>query len=150
MYPLNLSARPITLLKKHHSHNFQAHRRCHFLNLTVSCKLKTNKRGKNTDGVILGPAIGGAAAVVTGGDVPLKGEKKSMGGGGGGGSGGGRGGFGLLKRLSKRLLSVLSNLPLAIAEMFAVAALMALGNVLDFAKILISFLAYGVENGYMI
>lgn len=34
-----------------------------------------------------------------------------------------------LKGLPKKVLAVLSNLPLAIAEMFAVAALMALGNV---------------------
>lgn len=34
-----------------------------------------------------------------------------------------------LKGLPKKILAVLSNLPLAIAEMFAVAALMALGNV---------------------
>lgn len=35
--------------------------------------------------------------------------------------------LGIMTRFSKRVLSVLSNLPLAIAEMFAVAGLMALG-----------------------
>ncbi|KAK4477087.1 hypothetical protein RD792_016295 [Penstemon davidsonii] len=40
-------------------------------------------------------------------------------------------GSGLLKKLPKKVLSVLSNLPLAIAEMFAVAALMALGTAIQ-------------------
>lgn len=34
---------------------------------------------------------------------------------------------GMAKMLTKRVLSILSNLPLAIGEMFAIAALMALG-----------------------
>ncbi|KAL2477187.1 Cytochrome [Forsythia ovata] len=42
-----------------------------------------------------------------------------------------RSGLGLLKGLPRRVLSVLSNLPLAITEMFAVAALMALGTIID-------------------
>lgn len=44
-----------------------------------------------------------------------------------GGGGGGGGPLGFVKRLPRRVLSVLSNLPLAIGEMFAIAALMALG-----------------------
>ncbi|XP_051132096.1 cytochrome c biogenesis protein CCS1, chloroplastic [Andrographis paniculata] len=39
--------------------------------------------------------------------------------------------FRKLRAIPKRLLAVLSNLPLAIAEMFALAALMALGTVID-------------------
>lgn len=35
--------------------------------------------------------------------------------------------MGLVKRFPRKVLSVLSNLPLAVGEMFAVAALMALG-----------------------
>ncbi|KAJ4716454.1 Cytochrome C biogenesis protein Ccs1 [Melia azedarach] len=43
-----------------------------------------------------------------------------------------RGGvIGLVKRLPRRVLSVLSNLPLAIGEMAAIAALMALGTVIE-------------------
>jgi len=38
---------------------------------------------------------------------------------------------GLFKRVPKKVLSVLSNLPLAIGEMFTIAALMALGTVVD-------------------
>lgn len=37
-------------------------------------------------------------------------------------------GSGLFKKLPRKVLGILSNLPLAIAEMFAVAALMALGK----------------------
>jgi hypothetical protein len=55
-------------------------------------------------------------------------------GGGGGGNGNGevraksRGRvMGLVKRFPRKVLGVLSNLPLAIGEMFTVAALMALG-----------------------
>ena len=48
----------------------------------------------------------------------------SKGGGGGGGFGG------LVKRFPRKVLSRLSNLPLAIGEMFTVAALMALGMLL--------------------
>uniref|UniRef100_A0A0E0KJI0 ResB-like domain-containing protein n=1 Tax=Oryza punctata TaxID=4537 RepID=A0A0E0KJI0_ORYPU len=39
--------------------------------------------------------------------------------------------LGLIRRVTKRTLSLLSNLPLAISEMFAIAALMALGTVID-------------------
>ncbi|KAF3435625.1 hypothetical protein FNV43_RR22716 [Rhamnella rubrinervis] len=39
--------------------------------------------------------------------------------------------MGLVKRFPRKVLSVLSNLPLAIGEMFAVAALMALGTAID-------------------
>lgn len=44
------------------------------------------------------------------------------------GSGGGGGVMGLVKRFPRRVLTILSNLPLAIGEMFTVAALMALGT----------------------
>jgi cytochrome c biogenesis protein len=40
---------------------------------------------------------------------------------------GGNAALALLRRATKRTLAVLSNLPLAISEMFAIAALMALG-----------------------
>ena len=39
----------------------------------------------------------------------------------------GGGVMGLVKRFPRRVLTILSNLPLAIGEMFTVAALMALG-----------------------
>lgn len=70
----------------------------------------------------------------------VDGATGSGGGGGGGGEGEGEGegkvarrkkenaALGLVRRLTKRTLSLLSNLPLAISEMFAIAALMALGD----------------------
>ncbi|ONM09786.1 C-type cytochrome synthesis protein1 [Zea mays] len=45
--------------------------------------------------------------------------------------GSGNAALALLRRATKMTLSVLSNLPLAISEMFAIAALMALGTVID-------------------
>nr|XP_010941947.1 cytochrome c biogenesis protein CCS1, chloroplastic isoform X2 [Elaeis guineensis] len=39
--------------------------------------------------------------------------------------------WGFFKRMPKKVLAALSNLPLAIGEMFAIAALMALGTVID-------------------
>ncbi|KAH0713359.1 hypothetical protein KY290_008964 [Solanum tuberosum] len=40
-------------------------------------------------------------------------------------------GFGIVKKLPRKVLGILSNLPLAIAEMFAIAALMASGTFID-------------------
>ncbi|GJN23179.1 hypothetical protein PR202_gb10806 [Eleusine coracana subsp. coracana] len=45
--------------------------------------------------------------------------------------GGGNPALALVKRATKKTLSALSNLPLAISEMFAIAGLMALGTVID-------------------
>ncbi|XP_066331532.1 cytochrome c biogenesis protein CCS1, chloroplastic-like [Miscanthus floridulus] len=45
--------------------------------------------------------------------------------------GSGNAALALVRRATKRTLAVLSNLPLAISEMFAIAALMALGTVID-------------------
>ncbi|WVZ60698.1 hypothetical protein U9M48_010684 [Paspalum notatum var. saurae] len=47
------------------------------------------------------------------------------------GGGGGSAALALVRRATKRTLAVLSNLPLAISEMFAISALMALGTVID-------------------
>ncbi|KAG2534940.1 hypothetical protein PVAP13_9NG075400 [Panicum virgatum] len=46
-------------------------------------------------------------------------------------AGSGNAALALLRRATKKTLAVLSNLPLAISEMFAIAALMALGTVID-------------------
>ncbi|WMV10442.1 hypothetical protein MTR67_003827 [Solanum verrucosum] len=40
-------------------------------------------------------------------------------------------GFGIVKKLPRKVLGILSNLPLAIAEMFAIAALMDSGTFID-------------------
>lgn len=69
---------------------------------------------------------------------PLADNDDKINGGSGSGSGNGNGNVpvssknkgglsGVAKMLSKRVLQILSNLPLAIGEMFTIAALMALG-----------------------
>ena len=88
-----------------------------------TCKLKTPQDIKNNDKNVSKKIVLSEAA-------PPLGEE----GGGGGGNGNGevraksRGRvMGLVKRFPRKVLGVLSNLPLAIGEMFTVAALMALG-----------------------
>lgn len=61
-------------------------------------------------------------------DVAIDAEQESAGNAAASESGGGGGGFG--KKLGKKVLSVLSHLPLAIGEMATAAALMALGNLI--------------------
>ncbi|KAH0650267.1 hypothetical protein KY284_030179 [Solanum tuberosum] len=43
-------------------------------------------------------------------------------------------GFGIVKKLPRKVLGILSNLPLSIAEMFVIAALMASGTFIDQGK----------------
>ncbi|GMY05867.1 cytochrome c biogenesis protein CCS1, chloroplastic isoform X1 [Fagus crenata] len=92
-----------------------------------TCKLKTPQDIKNNDKNVSKKIVLSEAA-------PPLGEE----GRGGGGNGNGevraksRGRvMGLVKRFPRKVLGVLSNLPLAIGEMFTVAALMALGTVID-------------------
>ncbi|XP_075504453.1 cytochrome c biogenesis protein CCS1, chloroplastic [Primulina tabacum] len=98
---------------------------------SVSCKLETSETESGVRGrkktlhvpnktKIAAPEPGGAPVVSDkggGGSVraPLKVPRGSW----------------LLKGFSRKALAALSNLPLAIAEMFAVAALMALGTVIE-------------------
>ncbi|KAJ6310625.1 hypothetical protein OIU76_015364 [Salix suchowensis] len=94
----------------------------------ITCgKLKTSKEIKNKDKKASGKIILSDSA------PPVVSEES----GGGGGNGEkvpvktGTGALGLLKRLPRKVLAVLSNLPLAIGEMFAIAVLMALGTLID-------------------
>ncbi|KAJ6716718.1 CYTOCHROME C BIOGENESIS PROTEIN CCS1 CHLOROPLASTIC [Salix koriyanagi] len=96
----------------------------------ITCgKLKTSKEIKNKDNKASGKIILSDSA------PPVVSEES--GGGGGGGNGEkvpvktGTGALGFLKRLPRKVLAVLSNLPLAIGEMFAIAVLMALGTLID-------------------
>ncbi|KAJ9152884.1 hypothetical protein P3X46_026393 [Hevea brasiliensis] len=98
------------------------------LSLTITCKLKSSQEVKNKDkNVSRKILLSDSAPPVLeksgsgNGVVP----EKAAGGGGGGGP------LVFVKRLPRRVLSVLSNLPLAIGEMFAIAGLMALGTVID-------------------
>ncbi|KAF9675980.1 hypothetical protein SADUNF_Sadunf09G0090600 [Salix dunnii] len=95
----------------------------------ITCgKLKTSKEIKNKDRKASGKIILSNSA------PPVVSEES---GGGDGGSAEkapvktGTGALGFLKRLPRKVLAVLSNLPLAIGEMFAIAVLMALGTLID-------------------
>ncbi|KAM3695235.1 hypothetical protein ACJW30_07G114700 [Castanea mollissima] len=99
----------------------------------VTCKLKSPQDIKNKDKNITKKIVLSEAA-------PSLAEKGGDGGGGGGGEGNGNGEvkaksggnfMRLVKRFPRKVLGILSNLPLAIGEMFAVAALMALGTFID-------------------
>ncbi|KAB2635725.1 cytochrome c biogenesis protein CCS1 [Pyrus ussuriensis x Pyrus communis] len=131
---LHCPFKPITLS----FHNFQIHRRSFrrpplSLSVTTTCGLKTpqdrkksKKKGNNiTKQIILServpPTLVEKSGDADGGEeAPVK-----------SGSGSGSGVMGLMKGLSRRVLSVLSYLPLAIGEMFAIAGLMALGTFID-------------------
>lgn len=93
---------------------------------TISCKISSNQQSK--DGINKKVVVPGAAPpVLEEIEAPAMAEeeifrrKKS--------------GGGFMKRVSKRVLAVLANLPLAIGEMFAIAALMALGMCFFFSQI---------------
>ncbi|CAF2217480.1 BnaA08g02730D [Brassica napus] len=90
---------------------------------TTNCKLQNPQDGNKTGSITKTISLSDSAPPVT--------ESSSVKGGGNGGGGGGGGGGGFLKRLPRKVLSVLSNLPLAITEMSTIAALMALGTVIE-------------------
>ncbi|KAG7599929.1 ResB-like domain [Arabidopsis suecica] len=104
------------------------------VSLTTNCKLQKpqngNQRSRSNGNITKTISLSDSAPPITEETV---GEVSGDGGGNGGGGGGGdgRGGLGFLKILPRKVLSVLSNLPLAITEMFTIAALMALGTVIE-------------------
>ncbi|XP_007042720.2 PREDICTED: cytochrome c biogenesis protein CCS1, chloroplastic [Theobroma cacao] len=89
------------------------------LSFTINCRAKTSQ-GRKTDGKNISKKIflSDSAPELSNEDV----EPKPKNGGGA---------WGLVRKLPKRVLAVLSNLPLAIGEMFTVAGLMALGTAID-------------------
>ncbi|XP_041015759.1 cytochrome c biogenesis protein CCS1, chloroplastic isoform X1 [Juglans microcarpa x Juglans regia] len=102
----------------HRSRNFS---------FTFACKLKTPQDITNNDKSIskkivlseVAPPLGEEGGKGTGnGKAPVK-------------SGRGGGAMGFVKKFPKKVLAILSNLPLAIGEMSTVAGLMALGTVID-------------------
>lgn len=106
------------------------------VSLTTNCKLQKPQDGKrignqrnNSGNLTKTISLSDSAPPVTEEtDVEVSGDRIIKGGGGNGGGGGGDVKLGFLKRLPRKVLSVLSNLPLAITEMFTIAALMALGK----------------------
>jgi len=99
--------------------------RAHKLPFTISCKLKSSRDVENKGKSVAQKIVLSEASPpplteddVTNGDtgnVPQSSKKKKG------------GPFGLLNMLRRKTLQILSSLPLAIADMFAAAALMALG-----------------------
>ncbi|KAI4295564.1 hypothetical protein L6164_035599 [Bauhinia variegata] len=100
------------------------------LSLTLNCKLKNSQDVQNK-----GKSVSKRIVLSEAAPPPLKEEDNDAGRGGNGDapvSTRNRGGLpGFTKMLSKKTLSLLSNLPLAIGEMFIIAALMALGTFID-------------------
>ncbi|GMI74619.1 hypothetical protein like AT1G49380 [Hibiscus trionum] len=92
------------------------------LSVTIVCKVKTSQGrkndGKNNNNISKKILLSDSAPELSNEEGKAKTE-----------SGGGA--WRVIRRLSKRVLSVLSNLPLAIGEMFTIAALMALGTAID-------------------
>ncbi|XP_010479370.1 PREDICTED: cytochrome c biogenesis protein CCS1, chloroplastic [Camelina sativa] len=104
------------------------------VSLTTNCKLQKPENGNQRSSGNLTKTISlsdSAPPVVEETDVEVSGDRVVKGGGNGGGGGGDGRGLGFLKKLPRKVLSVLSNLPLAITEMATIAALMALGTVIE-------------------
>ncbi|CAH2036234.1 unnamed protein product [Thlaspi arvense] len=106
------------------------------VSLITNCKLQNPQDGKSiakkstsSGSITKTISLSDSAPPVaekTDGEIP--GDRVVQGGGNGGG---GNGGLAFLKRLRRKVLSILSNLPLAITEMFTIAALMALGTIIE-------------------
>ncbi|CAK9315850.1 unnamed protein product [Citrullus colocynthis] len=100
-------------------------RAAQFRNFSLTCKIKASqdKKQKNVSNkIVLSEAAPPLAEEESDNSGNTEAEVKS---------GNGSGLVKLAKRLPKRILGALSNLPLAIGEMFTIAALMALGTVID-------------------
>lgn len=96
-------------------------RAAQFRNFSLTCKIKASqdKKQKNVSNkIVLSEAAPPLAEEERDNSGNTEAEVKS---------GNGSGLAKLVKRLPKRILGALSNLPLAIGEMFTIAALMALG-----------------------
>ncbi|CAN8320982.1 unnamed protein product [Cochlearia groenlandica] len=123
---LTLNPKILHFSKLHHHHQQSPLSRTssHFSrsrNLSLICKLQKSPKDEKTS-ISKTISLSDSAPPVTeetvaevSGDEFVKGD----------------GGLGFLKRLRRKVLSILSNLPLAITEMFTIAALMALGTFVE-------------------
>ncbi|CAK8576563.1 unnamed protein product [Lathyrus sativus] len=94
-----------------------ASNRTHALSFTINCNLKkVGKKDLLSQKIVLSEAP--PPPLTQDNDVPSTSKEK-------------KGSNGLVKKLSKRVLQILSNLPLAIGEMFTIAFLMGLGTFID-------------------
>nr|AKF43167.1 cytochrome c biogenesis protein [Francoa sonchifolia] len=88
--------------------------------ISITCKLQLPKKDKNVSKKIILSEVPPPPLAEDGGEKeepPRDGGKKGV--------------LSLVKKLPRKVLTVLSNLQLAIGEMFAIAALMALGTAID-------------------
>ncbi|XP_058758082.1 cytochrome c biogenesis protein CCS1, chloroplastic-like [Vicia villosa] len=91
--------------------------RTHTLSFTINCSLrKVGKKDLLSQKIVLSEAS--PPPLTQDNDVSSKSKEK-------------KGTDGLVKKLSKKVLQILSNLPLAIGEMFTIAFLMGLGTFID-------------------
>nr|AKF43185.1 cytochrome c biogenesis protein [Pelargonium tetragonum] len=105
----------ITLSLKCHSHFHLLHSNSHLRTLnpfTISCKLRTSQDGNISKKIMLSEV---APPPLSENESPAKPPRRTT----------------MLQRFPKRVLTVLSNLTLAIGEMFTIAALMALGTFIE-------------------
>ncbi|KAL7002733.1 copper chaperone [Sarracenia purpurea var. burkii] len=98
------------------------------LSVSITCKLKATKQSVERESksvakkIIISegaPSLSEDSGAAGNGGVTASPERNAA------------GGLKLLKKLPRRVLAVLSNLPLAIGEMASIAALMALGTVIE-------------------
>ncbi|XP_057456366.1 cytochrome c biogenesis protein CCS1, chloroplastic [Lotus japonicus] len=110
-------------------HNNHGAKRAHtFSFTTISCKLKSSQDIKNKEGKSVSQKI----VLSEASPPPLTEDDGGSGNGNVPVSSKNRGGiFWVAKRLSRKVLQILSNLPLAIGEMFVIAFLMGLGTFID-------------------
>lgn len=102
------------------------------LSFTINCNLKN--KGKNnsllSQKIVLSesspPPLTQDNDDINNGNVPASSKNQ-------------KGPYGVVKKLSKKVLQILSNLPLAIGEMFIIAFLMGLGMCLIFSSFLYFF-----------
>ncbi|GAV67110.1 ResB domain-containing protein [Cephalotus follicularis] len=106
---------------------YRLYKKGNTLSLAITCKLKTSQDIKNEENNMAKKILlsGSAPPMVEEGDKATGNREVQVKARSGGDV------MGLVKRLPRRVLSVLSNLPLAIGEMFTIAALMALGTLID-------------------
>ncbi|KAF5178595.1 Cytochrome c biogenesis protein ccsb [Thalictrum thalictroides] len=113
-----------SLQLKFETHDFNYSRKSN-LGENIVCELKTPKNKKISKKIILSegaPSLSGKD-VVENEEAPLLIPKA--------GKNGGSPVLKFFKRAPRKFLSILANLPLAIGEMFSIAALMALGTAID-------------------
>lgn len=107
----------------HSTFNPQLHtlfNRCITLSSTISCKLRTSQDVKKKKDNVSKKIVFSDSSPPSLKNDEVSGEVESK-----------SGVIGLVKRLPRRVLAALSNLPLAIGEMAAIAALMALGTAIE-------------------